>query len=134
MGSVFHFPAVGFAAVCIVSGQAASMFFHLAGRADALEVRRFFGSASSPARRICSRRSGDPLHRLLLREDPAGQESRHPRRCDSKPCFSRQAVYLTGFFFRGEVLFLQVDLSVQRKLVEVGVRKQWWVPFIDLIG
>lgn len=55
MGSVFHSPAVGFAAVCIVSGQAASIFFHLAGRANALEVRRFFGSASSPALRICSR-------------------------------------------------------------------------------
>ena len=78
MGFVFHFPAVGLAAVCIVSRQAASMFFHLAGRTIALLVRRFFGSAPSSKQRICTRTFGDPLHRELLRENPAEQETGHP--------------------------------------------------------
>jgi hypothetical protein len=46
MEFVFHSPAVGHATVCIVGGQAATSYFHLAGRPPAPLMECFFGSAS----------------------------------------------------------------------------------------
>jgi hypothetical protein len=54
------------------------------------------------------------LHQDVWRPAPSGAPSGGSGRAgnwtfrggESKPCFSRQAVYLTVFFFRGEVLFL----------------------------
>lgn len=106
MGSVFHFPAVDPAAVCDVSRQAASRFFHLAGRATASQVERFFGSAPSSRQRICTRRFGDPLGRRLLRENRTEQETGHSGAVKANRVSLGRPSISPGFFFRGEVHFL----------------------------
>lgn len=127
MGSVFHSPAVGLAAVCNVSRQAASIFFHLAGRTTASEVECFLGSAPSSKRRICTRRFGDPLHRVLLREDPAEQETGHLGAVKSnRVSLGRPSISL-GYSSAARSTSRKWISRYKEELDEVDVQKQWWI-------